>query len=622
MTEESKPSAAPEAASAVDPSRYVEKVSLVTDEVLDDEILPKHLLVENHRDYHLADVQARRFMSRLLKATGDEEAVREKMRDLRERGHKAAEAIAKAIGERDPTKVSRALFGLKEKEYYFRYKKPSVSMDEVEELLAEMQRQAAEKLDDVRAEDGRLALRVLLTGGTGFVGQEVLWQAAHDDDVAEMVVLIRPKEIRDRKTGELLETLSPQQRGEALLRRLWLETPEARAKFRFIAGDVEQPNMGIAGGELERLKGSLTHVIHSAASVAFDDPYEKSFRANVTGTLNALELSHSLQTAEGSPFIAHLGIETSYIHGRQVKTLAREEEMVFPRNFYNNYYELTKAMASIETERFIVEHSLRVVELCPAIVIGESRAGNNRGDTKVVNAPVNVFGRAHEALKQQKGTWVERSSASMIAKMACVFPGDPSAEINLVTVDRVVAGIIAALKKPVAIGRRVHLGTDNRLTSEEIVRVVQEELGVDIKLADPTLHRTLTLPVLTKLLGTVKQERLGKALEKLGTIFGGYSEWGQPIHELGRDVSMLGLSENRPNTRHAFRMLCRHNHYVQDFGQVRDLDEISRREKVWWDFCMDLEKRQGGPVGAMTAAAFRRAVEDGIDLERFELKTA
>ena len=601
----------------IHPSQYIEKVSLVTGEVLDDEILPKHLLVHNHRDYHLADVQARRFMSRLLAATGDEELVREKMKEVRERGHKASEMIARAIGERDPTKVSKALFGLKEKEYYFRYKKLPASKEEIEDLLAEMRQEAAAKLTAV-SEGDRPALRVLLTGGTGFVGQEILWQAAHDDDVVEMVVLIRPKEIRDRKTQELIKTLSPQERGEALLRRLWLETPEERAKFRFVAGDVEQPNMGIAGGELDELKATLTHVIHCAASVAFDDPYEKSFRANVTGTLNALEFSHSLQSAEGSPFIAHLGIETSYIHGRQVKMVAREEEVVFPRNFYNNYYELTKAMASIETERFIVERRLRVVELCPAIVIGESRAGNNRGDTKVVNAPVNVFGRAHQALSQPKGTWVERSSASVIAKMACIFPGDPSAEINLVPVDRVVEGIIAALKKPAATGRRIHLGTDNRVTSQGIVDIVKEELGVDVKLADPTLHRTLTLPVLTKLLTGVKQERLGKALEKLGTIFGGYSEWGQPIHEVGRDVEMLGLSAERPNTRHCFRMLCRHNRYVQDFGQVRDLDEISRREKVWWDFCLDLEQRAGGPVGAMSAEDFRRAVEEGLDLERFE----
>ena len=43
--------------------------------------------------------------------------------------------------------------------------------------------------------------------------------------------------------------------------------------------------LGLEVGELERLTGGLSHVIHCAASVAFDDPYEKSFSANVTGTL-------------------------------------------------------------------------------------------------------------------------------------------------------------------------------------------------------------------------------------------------------------------------------------------------------------------------------------------------
>ena len=92
---------------------------------------------------------------------------------------------------------------------------------------------------------------------------------------------------------------------------------------------------------------------------------------------------------------------------------------------------------------------------------------------------------------------------------------------------------------------------------------------------------------------------------------------GQPIHEVGRDVSILGLSAERPITRHAFRLLCRHNRYVQNFGQVRDLDEISRREKIWWDFCIDLEGLIAGPVGAMPAEEFRRAVAESLDLETF-----
>ncbi|MCB1033020.1 MAG: SDR family oxidoreductase, partial [Acidobacteria bacterium] len=444
--------------------------------------------------------------------------------------------------------------------------------------------------------------------------------------IAEMVVLIRPKTIRDRKTKEVVKVLSPAQRGEDLLRRLWLTEPEQQARFRFVAGDVEQPDMGLAEEVLEELKGTLTHVIHCAASVAFDDPYEDSFRANVTGTLNALAFSYGLQTAPGSPFIAHLGIETSYIHGRQTQVVAREDEMAFPRNFYNNYYELTKAMASIETERYIVEKHLRVTQLCPAIVIGETRAGNNRGDTKVVNAPVNVFGRAHQTLSQPKGkgkgTFVERSTGALIARMACIFPGDPSAELNLIPVDWVVLGILSALKKPEATGRRVHLATDNRLTSKQIRDTVQNELGVDVKLAEPTLHRNVTLPALTRILKGLKQDRIAHALDKLGTIFGGYSEWGQPIHEVGRDVSLLGMPEERPNTLHAFRMLCRHNRYVQNFGQVRDEDEISRREKVWWDLMKEVEETTGSPAGAMEAPEFHALVARELDLDAFERKAA
>ncbi|MCB1054506.1 MAG: SDR family oxidoreductase [Acidobacteria bacterium] len=606
----------------ISPSRYIERVSLVTGEVMEEAIHPKQLLVHHHRDYHVVDIQARTFMSRLVDATGDEELARQKMRKIRERGFRAAEVIAKAAGLKDPEKVSRALFGLKEREYYFRYKKPPIARQEIEDRYRQLRAEAEEKFAATRDADGKPRLRVLLTGGTGFVGKEIMWQAAHDDEIAEMVVLIRPKEIRDRKTGEVLEVHSPAQRGEALLRQLWLDTPEERAKFRFIAGDVEQPQLGVSDEDLAALQATMTHVIHCAASVAFDDPYEESFRANVTGNLNALRFSHGLQAAEGSPFVAHIGIETSYIHGRQVRKVAREDEIVFPRNFYNNYYELTKAMASLETERFMLEKGLRVVQLCPAIVIGESHSGNNRGDTKVVNAPVNVFGRAHEALSDPEGKWFERTRASMLARMACVFPGNPTAELNLIPVDWVVRGIMAALKRPQAVGERVHLATDNRVTSDQIRSTVFEELGVEVKLAEPTLHRNLTLPVLTKVLTGLKQPKIAGALEKLGTIFGGYSEWGQPVHEVGNDVRVLGLPEARPNTQHAFRMLCRHNRYVQDYGRIRDLDEISRRERVWHTFIEGLEASAGKPAGEVSADEFRTAVAERLDLDAFELKAA
>ena len=598
------------------PSRYIEKVSLVTGEVLDQEILPKQLLVGNHRDYHILDVHARNMMSRVVKTSGSEEEARRRMRERRRLGHRASEVVARAIGEEDVSKVSKALFGLKEKEYFFRYKRLPYDRSEVKRRLAEMKEEVASRLENRRNQQG-LRLRVLLTGGTGFVGKEVIWQAAHDPDISEMIVVIRPKVIRDRKTGEELETLAPADRGRILMRQLWLETPEQQDKFRFVAGDVEQPDLGISETDLEQIRQTATHVIHCAASVAFDDPYEKSFRANVTGTLNALRFSHALQSADDSPFIAHQSIETSYIHGRQVKKVAREDEMVFPRNFYNNYYELTKAMASIETERFMLDKGLRVVQLCPAIVIGESQAGNNRGDTKVVNAPVNLFGRAQQTIDSLSGSWMDRSKAAMLAKMACVFPGDASAEINLIPVDRVAAGMLAALRKPAGVGERVHLATDNRITSSQMLAIVNEELGAKVRLAEPTLHRTVTLPAMSKVLRSVKQEKIATILGKLSTIFGGYSEWGQPIHEVGNDVHLLGLPLPRPNTKHVFRMLCRHNRYVQEFGKIKDLDEMSRRERVWLDFIEAFEVEMEQPAGAAAAQDFQSALYRSINLHEF-----
>jgi hypothetical protein len=266
----------------------------------------------------------------------------------------------------------------------------------------------------------------------------------------------------------------------------------------------------------------------------------------------------------------------------------------------------------------MLEKGLRVIELCPAIVIGQAGTGNNYGDTKVVNAPINLFGRAHQAVAEEtQHGWVDRSKAVMLAKAACVFPADPTAKLNLIPVDWVVSGIIAALHKPNAVGERIHLATDKRITPADMQKILEEELEVEVKLAEPTLHRNVTLPVLTKLLSQLNQPRIADALERLSTIFGSYSEWGQPVHEVGKDVSVLGLSEPRPDTVAAFRMLCRHNRYIQDYGQIRDLAEISRREKLWTEFIKTLEAQTGQPASAISAEAFRTALADYFDLTSF-----
>jgi nucleoside-diphosphate-sugar epimerase len=435
------------------------------------------------------------------------------------------------------------------------------------------------------------------------------------------VAVVRPETVRDHKTKEVLKVLTPAQRGLLLLRRLHIAGARAR-KFRFVAGDIEKPDLGIEAGELARLRPVLTHVVHCAASVSFDDTYENSFRANVLGCRNALAFALSAQRAPGSAFVSHVAIETSYIHGRKRRSIAQENALVFPRHFYNNFYELTKAMASIETDRALVEEGLRVTQLLPSIVIGHSRTGNNRGDTKVVNAPINAFGRAKEAMDRAEGSRAERVRARLVAMVALGFPGDETAELNLVPVDRVAAGILSALTVPEAIGNRIHLATDNRIRSEDMVRITREELGANVRLSDPTFYRNVTLPLVKNTLTWLKEPKLAGALEKLGAIFGAYNEWGQPVHGVGNDVRILGLSIRRPDTEHAFRMLCRHNRYVQEFGRLRDADETARREQAWEKAIDSIELRTGHQIGALPAAAFRRLLEEEIDLRTFRLRAS
>jgi nucleoside-diphosphate-sugar epimerase len=600
------------------PAQYVKRVNAHTGQEIPGPIDPDELLIHSYRDRHPLEVTAQFLASRAIYLTGSEGVARQGLRVINTVGSLMAQAIGAVSGSAEVERRTKKFLGVVDRDAIFQFRIPGhLAEKEVEERISQLQRDAR-ALFRARGRNPRLV--VLLTGATGFVGKEILSQAAKDPRIVEVIAVVRPETIRDPKTKAVPKVLSPQERGALLLQRLHI-TGSAAQKFRFIDGDIEKPNLGLAPAVVDELRCTVTHVIHCAASVAFDDPYETSFRANVLGCRNALTFSLGLQQSEGSPFISHIAIETSYIHGRKRHSFAQEHVLDFPRHFYNNFYELTKAMASIETDRFLIEKGLRVAQLLPAIVIGDAHTGNNRGDTKVVNAPVNAFGRVQQAAEQANGL-NEQVKAWLIGLVANNFPGDDTAEINLVPVDRVVAGIIEALATPEAIGQRIHLATDNRIRFDDMMRIIQEELGVTVRRADPTLYRNVTLPMVKTVLNALQENRLADGLERLGTIFGGYSEWGQLVHRVGNDVRVLGLPLRRPNTEHAFRMLCRHNKYVQNFGRVRDADEIARREAVWNAMCTALEHKTGHEIGALHAEDFRRLVAEEIVPDTFHLRAA
>jgi len=553
------------------PSHFVERFSPETNQWLSEDVQPRTLLVHAHRDYHFLEVLSRWRSTRVLRKTGDERKAMDFVKALRQRFLARTSFLPQALRHR----VREALLGIKENDfrYFFRFKHKLyfIGRDKVDQIVQEVKAETKAKFEATFDSQGKPRLTLFVTGATGFLGNELLKRVAADETVVEVVSLVWDQEAAAAGGAP--------QFGALVLDNIGVPE-ERRGKFTFVSGNIEKPNFGLSESDLANLKTSMTHVVHLAASVQFDGKYTSSFNVNVGGTKAALDFSLAMQQA-GGPFVQMLGIGTSYIHGRRKQKLCSESRLVFPDDYYNNYYELVKAMSSIMTDNYVLENRLRVVQLCPAIVIGNSFNGNNYGDTKVVNAPINMFGRAVETLQESLGTTL---FARTVMRIFCRFPADPTARFDLVPVDRVVEGIHNALSKPGAVTDRIHLATDRSISPTQMTEIFYDELGIRITLSDPVIFRTVTLPLIKTALEMADQPKLARVMEKLAHIFGGYAEWGQPVHEVGNDVRLLGLPRARPDTLLVFRMLVRHNRFVQEWGQIKDKAVLAQREKAWAAF--------------------------------------
>ncbi|RPH42053.1 MAG: hypothetical protein EHM91_09675, partial [Planctomycetota bacterium] len=200
------------------PSQYIVKVDRATGEALSDPIEPAELLVHAHRDRHPVEIAAQYFASRLVRVTGNEGLVMRGLRLVESAGRGVGRVAASAIG--DPTQAGRVsrLLGVTSRDYQFRFREPThLSEKEMRARVRDLQEQARQKL---AALGKRPRFRVLLTGATGFLGKEILAQAADHPHVAEVVCVVRRETIRGRGTKEVVRVVSARERGEQLMRRL------------------------------------------------------------------------------------------------------------------------------------------------------------------------------------------------------------------------------------------------------------------------------------------------------------------------------------------------------------------------------------------------------------------
>ncbi len=127
------------------------------------------------------------------------------------------------------------------------------------------------------------APEILLTGATGFVGKVVLAELLREQPEARIWTLLRPSVSMPARERHLrLIRMAPCFRD--LPRSTW-------KRVRPLRGDLARPDLGISPAVRSLLTDRLTHVVHCAASVDFEQPIEGALSSNVDGSLHVLDLA-------------------------------------------------------------------------------------------------------------------------------------------------------------------------------------------------------------------------------------------------------------------------------------------------------------------------------------------
>ncbi|XP_025409428.1 fatty acyl-CoA reductase wat-like [Sipha flava] len=158
---------------------------------------------------------------------------------------------------------------------------------------------------------------IFLTGATGFVGNLILEKLIRTcSGVKKIYILIREK--KEKTTEERFKQLFE----DPIFSLMKKEQPNYLTKISVIIGDCSMPSLGIDEQNKEILKNEVNIVIHSAATVRFDEHLRTAVNININALQDILKLSKGIKNLKS---FVHISTAYSYCAGRDVV-----DEMFYP----------------------------------------------------------------------------------------------------------------------------------------------------------------------------------------------------------------------------------------------------------------------------------------------------
>jgi thioester reductase-like protein len=307
---------------------------------------------------------------------------------------------------------------------------------------------------------------VLLTGATGFVGTEILARYLERTDRPVLVA------VRARDDAEADARLRATVEGLC-------GAPDAyRNRLTAVRADIEEPGLGLDRWTRDALTERVTDIVHSAASVSFALPLDRSRHINVAGTEEILRLADCCRRRGGLERLGY--ISTAYVAGDCAGEFAEDQLDVGQR--FRNAYEQSK----FEAERLVRAHGdrLPIQVFRPSIVVGDRRTGWTAA-FNVLYSPLKAFARGKlHALPARRSAPVDVVPVDYVA--------DAVFELCRRPVDRLRAYNLVAGPHATTVGRLIELSAERLKRREPVV-------------IPPPLFRSIVDPLLRRRGGKLRE---------------------------------------------------------------------------------------------------------------------
>ena len=255
-------------------------------------------------------------------------------------------------------------------------------------------------------------MKLFLSGATGLVGRSILPILKKNHPERAVVALVRRESQASALNARGVET---------------------------VVGDLIQPRLGLSESAYADLRGSVTEILHSAASVEFDLPLEESREINVGGAQRMLELARSC------PRLRKFGhVSTTYVNG--FREGVYDEAPMAPGQEFCNAYQQSKFEAEC-----LVEEAMRAL---PAAIY---RVPALLADSE--DGVVSQWGYIHHLFRMLPVTELP------------VMPGDPDIPVDLMPADWVAAALAHIFDFRFTSGsyRHLCLGPDGTMPLQEFI---------------------------------------------------------------------------------------------------------------------------------------------------------